>query len=88
MNDVHVMQATILQHDQHAKYKDCVLWIDSLGKELQSLVKRCDILQGKLENVENEKLEDKDIATVPRLMLIRRLCFGQYQEAFQGLEVD
>lgn len=61
MNDVHVMQATILQHDQHAKYKDCVLWIDSLGKELQSLVKRCDILQGKLENVENEKLEDKDM---------------------------
>lgn len=41
-------------------------------------MKRCDILQGKLENVENEKLEDKDIATVPRLMLIRRLCFGQY----------
>lgn len=24
-------------------------------------MKRCDILQGKLENVENEKLEDKDM---------------------------
>lgn len=57
----HLMRVALLYHNQQVEYEFCALRADSLGNEFQPLEKRIDTLQRKLEYVEKEKANYKDV---------------------------
>lgn len=60
--NTHMIRAVVLHHDQQVEYELCVMQADGLDKKELFLEEKCDTLQNKLDDIEKDKIQYKEMS--------------------------